>query len=47
MMAIVYPGLDVKVERVTLISCGGNFRPLPGGGEYDSRVIVIAERFLP
>ena len=46
MVAIVFPGLDLSVERVTLISCGGNFRPLPGGGEYDSRVVLIAERYL-
>ncbi len=48
MNAIVYPPLDSYHERVTLISCGGTFVPYPGGGgEYASRVILIAERFIP
>ena len=47
MNAIVFPGLDLHTERVTLISCGGTFVPGPGGGQYDSRVILIAERYVP
>lgn len=48
MTAVVYPPLDSQTERVTLISCGGTFVPYPGGGgEYDSRVILVAERFVP
>jgi len=48
MDAIVFPGLDAKTERVTLVSCGGTFVPRPGGGgEYDSRVVVVAERSIP
>lgn len=49
MNAIVYPPLDSHTERVTLISCGGDFVPNPSGvgGEYESRVILIAERFIP
>lgn len=48
MNAIVYPPLDSFRERVTLISCGGTFVPYPGGGgEYASRVILVAERFIP
>lgn len=44
---VVYPDLGDLVERVTLISCGGTFVPRPGGGgEYDSRVILIAERVV-
>ncbi len=43
---IVFPNLPANTERITLISCGGTFVPFPGGGgEYDSRVILIAERF--
>lgn len=47
MSRVVYPGLEAKTERITLISCGGTFVPLAGGGAYDSRVIVVAERFVP
>jgi hypothetical protein len=44
---VVFPGLGPNVERVTLISCGGTFVPRPGGGgDYDSRVILVAERVL-
>ena len=46
MNSVVFPELDGNVERVTLISCGGTFVPLPGGGVYDSRVIVVAERYV-
>ncbi len=43
---IVFPNLPANTERITLISCGGTFVPYPGGGgEYDSRVILIADRF--
>jgi len=42
---VVFPALGAGVERITLISCGGTFVPRPGGGgEYDSRVILVAER---
>ena len=45
---VVYPPLDSYTDRVTLISCGGTFVPFPGGGgEYDSRVILVAERYIP
>jgi len=48
MDAIVFPALDVHTERVTLISCGGDFLPNPGGGgEYTSRVVLVAERYVP
>ena len=48
MDAIVFPGLDSQTQRVTLISCGGDFIAAPGGGgEYLSRVIVTAERYGP
>jgi hypothetical protein len=47
MGAVVWPPLDAQTERVTLISCGGTFVPLPGGGQYDSRVILVAERYVP
>ena len=48
MDAIVFPGLDSQTARVTLISCGGTFVPFPGGGgEYLSRVILVADRFVP
>lgn len=44
----VFPGLDKHTERVTLISCGGDFVARPGGGgDYTSRVILIAERYVP
>ncbi len=44
---VVYPPLDGATERVTLISCGGTFIPAAVGGEYDSRVILVAERTVP
>ena len=47
MGAVVWPALDSHTERITLISCGGTFVPLPGGGQYDSRVILVAERWVP
>lgn len=47
MDAVVFPALAPGVERVTLISCGGTFVPYPGGGgEYTSRVILVAERYV-
>ncbi|MGE5594804.1 MAG: class F sortase [Hyphomicrobiales bacterium] len=47
MNAVVYPPLDAHTERVTLISCGGTFIPFAVGGEYTSRVILVAERWVP
>jgi hypothetical protein len=50
MQAIVYPALDMHTERVTLISCGGDFVPYngsSGAGEYTSRVVLVAERYVP
>lgn len=48
MNAIVYPPLASNRERITLISCGGTFVSYPGGGgEYLSRVILVAERYIP
>jgi hypothetical protein len=50
MQEIVYPGLDEHTERVTLISCGGDFVPYngsDGAGEYSSRVVLVAERYVP
>jgi hypothetical protein len=46
---VVFPPLDSYTERVTLISCGGTFVPNPNGygGHYNSRVILIAERYVP
>lgn len=47
MDAIVYAPVAANRERVTLISCGGTFVPYPGGGgAYDSRVFLVAERIL-
>lgn len=46
MNTVVYPGLPASKERITLISCGGTFIPAAVGGEYDSRVIVVAERYV-
>lgn len=46
MNAVVYPPLAANRERITLISCGGTFIPAAVGGEYDSRVIVIADRYV-
>lgn len=52
MQAVVYPDppLDSHIGRVTLISCGGDFVPYAdgsGAGEYSSRVVVTAERYIP
>jgi hypothetical protein len=49
MDAVVFPPLDLNTERVTLISCGGTFIPNPSGigGNYDSRIVLVAERWLP
>lgn len=44
---VVFPTLDSHTERITLISCGGTFIPAAVGGEYNSRVILIAERYVP
>jgi len=47
MDAYIFPTLDSTTERVTLISCGGNFVARPGGGgDYTSRVILVAERYV-
>ncbi len=47
MEEVMFPALDSSTERATLISCGGTFVPYPGGGgEYDSRVILVAERYV-
>ena len=49
MQDIVYPPLDSYHTRVTLISCGGDFVPYANGsgaGEYTSRVVVTAERYV-
>jgi hypothetical protein len=47
MDAYVFPALDSYTERVTLISCGGDFVARPGGGgDYTSRVILVAERYV-
>jgi len=44
----VFPALDSYTERITLISCGGDFVARPGGGgDYTSRVILYAERYVP
>jgi hypothetical protein len=49
MDAVVFPPLDFHTERVTLISCGGTFIPNPSGvgGSYDSRIVLVAERWIP
>lgn len=47
MDAIVFPALDGHTERVTLISCGGTFIRAATGGEYDSRIVLVAERYIP
>lgn len=46
MNQVVFPALPPGAERVTLISCGGTFVPNPSGvgGEYNSRVILVADR---
>ena len=47
MDAYVFPSLDSYTERITLISCGGNFvARAGGGGDYTSRVILVAERYV-
>lgn len=47
MDAYVFPALDSYTERITLISCGGDFVPRAGGGgDYTSRVILVAERYV-
>jgi hypothetical protein len=43
MDAVMFPNLDLHTERVTLISCGGTF----AGGTYGSRLVLIAERYIP
>ena len=43
MEPIMFPNLDSHTERVTLISCGGTL----ARGAYDSRVLLIAERYIP
>ena len=49
MQEVIFPILDEHTERVTLITCGGTFVPNPSGigGFYNSRVILIAERWVP
>jgi hypothetical protein len=50
MQDVVYPDLDAHTNRVTLISCGGDFVPYANGGgagEYTSRVVLTAERYVP
>jgi hypothetical protein len=44
----VWPTLPPNMERVTLITCGGGFVPNPSGigGSYNSRVILVAERYV-
>lgn len=48
MNQVVFPSLPAGTERVTLISCGGTFVPNPSGigGEYESRVILTADRTI-
>jgi hypothetical protein len=47
MDAYVFPTLDSTTERITLISCGGDFVARPGGGgDYTSRIILVAERYV-
>ncbi len=48
MNQVVYPTLGAGKERLTLISCGGTFVPNPSGvgGQYDSRVILVGERYV-
>ncbi len=46
MDAIVFPALPSSRERATLISCGGTCIPNGTGCDYDSRVVVVAERYL-
>lgn len=45
---VLHPALDNNTERITLITCGGDFFIQPGfGGEYTSRLIVTATRYIP
>lgn len=48
MNEVVFPALPAGMERVTLISCGGTFIPNASGvgGDYNSRVILFADRYL-
>ncbi len=46
MDAVVFPALASTRERATLISCGGTCIPNGAGCDYDSRVVLVAERFL-
>jgi hypothetical protein len=48
MNAVVYPALAPNKERITLITCGGTFVPngSGSGGQYDSRVLLVAERYV-
>jgi LPXTG-site transpeptidase (sortase) family protein len=48
MFQVLYPALDNNTEQVTLMTCGGDFFYQPGvGGEYGSRLIATATRFIP
>lgn len=48
MSQVLFPALDNNTERLTLITCGGDFFVQPGvGGEYTSRLIVTATRYIP
>lgn len=48
MAQVLMPRLDNHTERVTFISCGGDFFIAPGiGGKYSSRLIITAERYIP
>ncbi|MBK7125570.1 MAG: class F sortase [Dehalococcoidia bacterium] len=47
MDAYVFPALGLHDEQVTLISCGGDFVERPGGGgDYTSRIILVARRYV-
>ena len=48
MFGLVYPNLSSDRERITLITCAGNFvQSYPGGpGVYQSRLVVTAERII-
>jgi hypothetical protein len=49
MVEILYPKLDERTERLTFMSCGGDFirNPSGVGGDYASRLVMVAERFVP
>lgn len=48
MYQVMYPPLDNNTEQITLLTCGGDFFIQPGvGGEYGSRLIVTATRYIP